>query len=161
MDKHRAAREGSEEIYFAVIATSITIAIIFLPIVFLQGFTGRLFLEFGIVVAGAVIISCFVSLTLTPILNVYLSKKDTTKKSKFYTKTEPFFTGLESRYRRNLEWIMRHRWIATAGVVACFAAIYFFGGGLKSELAPLEDRSRFRISMTALKALPTMLWRTT
>ncbi|PSK89037.1 efflux RND transporter permease subunit [Taibaiella chishuiensis] len=149
MDKHRAAREGSEEIYFAVIATSITIAIIFLPIVFLQGFTGRLFREFGIVVAGAVIISCFVSLTLTPILNVYLSKKDTSKKSKFYTRTEPFFAGLETRYRRALEWVMGHRWLATIGIVGCFAAIYFFGSGLKSELAPLEDRSRFRISMTA------------
>ncbi len=149
MDKHRAAREGSEEIYFAVIATSITIAIIFLPIVFLQGFTGRLFREFGIVVAGAVIISCFVSLTLTPILNVYLSKKDTSKKSKFYIETEPFFAGLESRYRRALEWVMGHRWLATIGIVGCFAAIYFFGSGLKSELAPLEDRSRFRISMTA------------
>jgi hydrophobe/amphiphile efflux-1 (HAE1) family protein len=149
MDKRRAAKEGSDEIYFAVIATSITLAIIFLPIVFLQGFTGRLFREFGIVVAGAVIISCFVSLTLTPVLNVYLSRKDTTKKSKFYTRTEPFFAGMENRYKRMLEWVMGHRWIATAGVVLCFAAIYFFGSGLKSELAPLEDRSRFRLAMTA------------
>lgn len=149
MDKRRAAREGSEEIYFAVIATSITLAIIFLPIVFLQGFTGRLFREFGIVVAGAVIISCFVSLTLTPILNVYLSRKDTTKKSKFYIKTEPFFAGMENRYKRMLQWIMGHRWIATTGVILCLAAIYFFGSGLKSELAPLEDRSRFRLSMSA------------
>ncbi len=149
MDKRRAAREGSEEIYFAVIATSITLAIIFLPIVFLQGFTGRLFREFGIVVAGAVIISCFVSLTLTPVLNVYLSRKDTTKKSRFYVRTEPFFAGMENRYRRALEWIMGHRWIATAGIVLCMAAIYLFGGGLKSELAPLEDRSRFRLALTA------------
>jgi hydrophobe/amphiphile efflux-1 (HAE1) family protein len=149
MDKRRAAREGSEEIYFAVIATSITLAIIFLPIVFLQGFTGRLFREFGIVVAGAVIISCFVSLTLTPVLNVYLSRKDTTKKSKFYVKTEPFFAGMENRYKRMLQWIMGHRWIATTGIVLCFAAIYIFGSGLKSELAPLEDRSRFRLSMSA------------
>jgi multidrug efflux pump len=149
MDKRRAAREGSEEIYFAVIATSITLAIIFLPIVFLQGFTGRLFREFGIVVAGAVIISCFVSLTLTPVLNVYLSRKDTTKKSKFYIRTEPFFAGMENRYKRMLHWIMGHRWIAVTGIVLCFAAIYFFGSGLKSELAPLEDRSRFRLSMSA------------
>lgn len=149
MDKRKAAKEGSEEIYFAVIATSITLAIIFLPIVFLQGFTGRLFREFGIVVAGAVLISCFVSLTLTPVLNVYMSRKDTTKKSKFYTWTEPFFVGLENKYQRALEWSMKRRWMATVGVIACFAAIYFFGAGLKSELAPLEDRSRFRMSMTA------------
>lgn len=75
MDKWKAAKEGSKEIYFAVIATSITLAVVFLPIIFLQGFTGRLFREFGIVVAGAVLISAFVSLTLTPVLNVYLSKK--------------------------------------------------------------------------------------
>lgn len=149
MDKRRAAREGSEEIYFAVIATSITLAIIFLPIVFLQGFTGRLFREFGIVVAGAVLISCFVSLTLTPVLNVYLSRKDTTKKSKFYVRTEPFFAGMENRYRRALEWIMGHRWIAAVSIVLCVAATFFFGWGLKSELAPLEDRSRFRLAMSA------------
>ncbi|MFT4061430.1 MAG: efflux RND transporter permease subunit [Edaphocola sp.] len=149
MDKHKAAKEGSEEIFFAVIATSITLAIIFLPIVFLQGFTGRLFREFGLVVAGAVLISCFVSLTLTPVLNVYLSRKDTTKKSRFYKATEPFFNGLENGYRRALSWVMGHRWLALAVVAACFAAIYFFGADLKSELAPLEDRSRFRLSMSA------------
>jgi hydrophobe/amphiphile efflux-1 (HAE1) family protein len=149
MEKKRAAKEGSEEIYFAVIATSITLAIIFLPIVFLQGFTGRLFREFGIVVAGAVIISCFVSLTLTPVLNVYLSRKDTTKKSKFYLKTEPFFKGMENKYKSALEWVMSHKWLAISATIVCFVAIYFFGAGLKSELAPMEDRSRFRLSMTA------------
>jgi len=149
MEKHKAAREGSEEIYFAVLATSITLAIIFLPIVFMQGFTGRLFREFGIVVAGAVLISCFVSLTLTPILNVYLVRKNTEKKSKFYVKTEPFFEGMENGYKKMLTWTMKHRWIAIAGIVFCFVAIFIFGGALKSELAPLEDRSRFRISLTA------------
>lgn len=149
LDKRKAAKEGSEEIYFAVIATSITLAVIFLPIVFLQGFTGRLFREFGIVVAGAVLISCFVSLTLTPILNVYLSRKDATKKTKFYLRTEPFFAGMEHKYKRALEWTMKKRWLAVGGVLACFAAIYFLGTALQSELAPLEDRSRFRLSMTA------------
>jgi len=75
MNKWQAAKEGSKEIYFAVIATSITLAVIFLPIIFLQGFVGRLFREFGIVVAGAVLISAFVSLTLTPVLHVKLTKK--------------------------------------------------------------------------------------
>lgn len=75
MNKWQAALEGSKEIYFAVIATSITLAVVFLPILFMQGFVGRLFREFGIVVAGAVLISAFVSLTLTPVLNVKLSKK--------------------------------------------------------------------------------------
>jgi multidrug efflux pump len=148
MDKYKAAKEGSEEIYFAVLATSITLAIIFLPIVFMQGFIGRLFREFGFVVAGAVLISCFVSLTLTPILNVYLSG-DVKKHSRFYTKTEPFFSGMEDGYRKLLSWLMKRRWIAVVSIILCFAAIYFVGAGLKSELAPLEDRSRFRISLTA------------
>jgi len=95
MDKYKAAREGSKEIYFAVIATSITLAVVFLPIIFLEGFVGRLFREFGIVVAGAVLISAFVSLTLTPVLNIYLSSSHKGH-SWFYRKTEPFFEGLEN-----------------------------------------------------------------
>src|SRR5690606_22182890 len=111
MEKHRAAKEGSEEIYFAVISTSITLAVVFLPILFLEGFTGRLFKEFGVVVAGAVLISAFVSLTLTPVLNVFLTRK-VHKPSKFYVKTEPFFTGMEQKYKQGLTWIMRQKWMA-------------------------------------------------
>ncbi|MBL7717342.1 MAG: efflux RND transporter permease subunit [Flavipsychrobacter sp.] len=148
MDKHRAAREGSEEIYFAVISTSITLAVVFLPIVFLQGFTGRLFREFGIVVAGAVLISAFVSLTLTPVLNVYLTKKEH-KPSWFYVKTEPFFIGMERVYKKGLIWMMRRRWLALTGILACFAIIYLIGTSLQSELAPLEDRNRFQYIVTA------------
>jgi hydrophobe/amphiphile efflux-1 (HAE1) family protein len=148
MDKHKAAREGSEEIYFAVISTSITLAVVFLPIIFLQGFTGRLFREFGIVVAGAVLISAFVSLTLTPVLNVLMTR-DVHKPSKFYVKTEPFFLGMERHYHNGLEWIMKHRWIAVTGVAVCFVLIFLIGKGMPSELAPLEDRSRFRLQVSA------------
>lgn len=148
MEKHRAAKEGSEEIYFAVISTSITLAVVFLPIVFLQGFTGRLFREFGIVVAGAVLISAFVSLSLTPVLNVLMTRK-VHKPSKFYVKSEPFFVGLEHGYKKGLVWIMRRKWVAIAGVVLSFALIFILGRGLQNELAPLEDRGRFRASVTA------------
>src|ERR1043165_8920386 len=106
MDKFTAAREGSKEIYFAVIATSITLAIVFLPIIFLQGFVGRLFREFGFVVAGAVLVSCFVSLTLTPVLSVKLTRSNH-KHSRFYEWTEPFFRGMEDGYRRWLGGFMR------------------------------------------------------
>ncbi|GAA4469134.1 efflux RND transporter permease subunit [Nemorincola caseinilytica] len=148
MNKHRAAKEGSEEIYFAVISTSITLAVVFLPIIFLQGFTGRLFREFGIVVAGAVLISAFVSLTLTPVLNVLMTR-DVHKPSRFYTRSEPFFLWMERTYKNGLVWIMGRRWIALAGVLACFALIWFIGKGLQSELAPMEDRSRFRLQVSA------------
>jgi multidrug efflux pump len=149
MDKWKAAREGSKEIYFAVISTSITLAIVFLPIIFLQGFVGRLFREFGIVVAGAVLISAFVSLSLTPVLNIYLTKKNVHKHSWFYTKSEPFFRGMEAGYQRWLAAFMRKRWIAFVIVLACVGAIYFVGTKLPSELAPMEDRNRLRTSILA------------
>lgn len=149
MDKWKAAREGSKEIFFAVISTSITLAIVFLPIIFLQGFVGRLFREFGIVVAGAVLISAFVSLSLTPVLNIYLTKKNVHKHSWFYTKSEPFFRGMESGYQRWLTAFMRKRWIAFIIVLACVGAIYFVGSKLPSELAPMEDRNRLRASVIA------------
>ncbi|MDZ4794634.1 MAG: efflux RND transporter permease subunit [Bacteroidota bacterium] len=149
MNKWQAALEGSKEIYFAVIATSITLAVVFLPIIFLQGFVGRLFREFGIVVAGAVLISAFVSLTLTPVLNVKLSKRDVHKHSWFYNKTEPFFRWMENSYQGALRRFMGVRWVAIVLIVLCGAAIFFIGRNLQSELAPMEDRSQFRLSLTA------------
>ncbi|MBP6523450.1 MAG: efflux RND transporter permease subunit, partial [Saprospiraceae bacterium] len=118
MSKMRAAREGSSEIYFAVIATSITLAVVFIPVIFLQGFVGRLFREFGVVVAGAVLISAFVSLTLTPVLNVYASRKSS-EPGWFYRVTEPFFRGLENGYGRLLTNFLKFRWIAIVVLVIC------------------------------------------
>jgi multidrug efflux pump len=149
MDKWQAAKEGSKEIYFAVIATSVTLAFVFLPIIFLEGFVGRLFREFGIVVAGAVLISAFVSLTLTPVLNVKLSKKDVHKHSWFYTKTEPFFTGMENGYTNALKAFMKVRWVAFIIIGICGVLIYVLGNAVPSELAPMEDRSQFRLQVTA------------
>ncbi|NCW88024.1 MAG: efflux RND transporter permease subunit, partial [Chitinophagia bacterium] len=149
MNKWQAALEGSKEIYFAVIATSITLAVVFLPIIFLEGFVGRLFREFGVVVSGAVLISAFVSLTLTPVLNVKLTRKNPTAHSWFYRLTEPFFKGLESTYQQLLSAFMRIKWVALVIIGLCAGAIYFIGSNLQSELAPLEDRSQFRIQLTA------------
>lgn len=149
MNKYQAAVEGSKEIYFAVIATSITLAVVFLPIIFMEGFTGRLFREFGIVVAGAVLISAFVSLTLTPVLNVKLTRKKVHKHSWFYVKTEPFFRWLESSFEKSLAGFMKARWLALVIVLACAGTIYFILPNLKQELAPMEDRSQFRLGLTA------------
>jgi multidrug efflux pump len=149
MNKWQAAKEGSKEIYFAVIATSITLAVVFLPIVFLQGFVGRLFREFGIVVAGAVLISAFVSLTLTPVLNVKMTRKNIHKHSWFYNKTEPFFRWMENSYTNALTKFMKVRWLSFVIIVVCGGLIVLIGGGLQSELAPMEDRSQFRLSVTA------------
>lgn len=149
MNKWQASVEGSKEIYFAVIATSITLAVVFLPILFMQGFTGRLFREFGVVVAGAVLISAFVSLSLTPVLNVHLAKKNVHDHSWFYRKTEPFFKWLENSYRNSLTRFMKIRWVALIIIALCIGAIFLVGRNLQSELAPMEDRSQFRLQVSA------------
>ena len=144
----KAALEGSKEIFFAVISTSITLAIVFLPVIFLEGFVGRLFREFGVVLAAAVLISAFVSLTITPVLNVYLTTKNT-QHGWFYKKTEPFFTGMESGYKRLLQGFMKIRWVAWLIIGICAVIIWLTMSTLKSEIAPLEDRSSIRFNVTA------------
>jgi multidrug efflux pump len=148
MPRARAALEGTNEIFFVVIATSLTLAIVFMPIIFLQGFVGRLFREFGIVLAGAVLISAFVSLSLTPVLNVYLTSRKAGH-SWFYKKTEPFFVWLDASYRSALARFMEHRWIAIPLVAVCIIMIAVFFKFIPSELAPLEDRSALSVSVTA------------
>ncbi|MGM9510743.1 efflux RND transporter permease subunit [Larkinella sp. GY13] len=149
MELKRAAKEGSEEIFFAVISTSATLSIVFLPVIFLEGFTGRLFREFGVVVASSVLISAFVSLTLTPVLSVLLVSKDQGKGSWFYQKTEPFYQWLDRSYRSSLTTFMGRRWLAVGIIGICLSIIFWIGSSLKSELAPMEDRSRIRVPITA------------
>jgi multidrug efflux pump len=143
-----AAIKGSNEIFFAIISTSLTLAAVFIPVIFMEGFVGKLFREFGIVLASAVLISAFVSLTLTPMLNAYLNRKDN-KKTLFYTKTEPFFSSLESGYEAGLRLFMHRKMMAIPIVLVTFGMIYFFGKSLQSELAPLDDRSWMRLIMSA------------
>ncbi|HLN72875.1 MAG TPA: efflux RND transporter permease subunit, partial [Prolixibacteraceae bacterium] len=147
MHIRKAALEGSKEIFFAVISTSITLAIVFLPVLFLQGFVGSLFSEFAVVVAVAVLISAFVSLTITPVLNVYLNKPNA-QHTWIYTKTEPFFRGMENGYKRLLQRFIRVRGIAWVIVGVCLAIIFFIGRSLQSELAPLEDKGSIRFQIT-------------
>ena len=144
----KAALEGSREIFFAVISTSTTLAIVFLPVIFLQGFVGRLFREFGVVLASAVLISAFVSLTITPVLNVYLTRGNA-QHGKFYQRTEPFFRGMENGYKRLLEGFMNIRWVAWIIIAVCGFTIWLALKNLQSEIAPLEDRSSIRFTVTA------------
>ena len=148
MDKWTAALYGTREIFFAVISTSLTLAVVFIPVIFLQGFTGRLFREFGIVLAGAVIISAFVSLTLTPVLNIRLGGSRIGH-SRFYNTTEPFFAGLDKAYRSLLSYVIKHKWISITVPFVCLIMIFTFLKFLKSELAPLEDHSIIRATITA------------
>ena len=143
-----AAKEGANEIYFAVISTTITLAAVFLPVIFLQGLTGRLFREFGIVIAGSVLVSAFVALTLSPMMSAKLLKHSE-KKNWFYRKTEPFFVGLTDAYKNSLESFMKMRWTSWVIVLVSFLMIGLFLKILQKELAPLEDRSNIRISTSA------------
>lgn len=148
----KAALEGSKEIFFAVVSTSITLAVVFLPVIFLEGFVGSLFREFGVVISVAVLVSAFVSLTITPVLNVLLTRKGKGTQAhshgKFYEKTEFIFRGMENGYLRMLKGFLRVRWMAWVIVAICGAIIYLIGKDIPSEIAPMEDKSsiRFQIS---------------
>lgn len=135
---------GSKEIFFAVIATSAALVSVFLPILFLGGITGRLFREFGVVIAGAVVISSFVALTLTPMLSTKLLKKRE-RHNKFYEMTEPFFIAMNKAYKNSLQTFMNNRWISFLVIAASGGLIYLFMITLPQEIAPLEDRSRVRM----------------
>ena len=148
MDKWKAAFSGTREILFAVISTSLTLAIVFIPVIFLSGFTGRLFREFGIVVAGAVLISAFVSLTLTPVLNVKMGGS-LSRHSRFYNATEPFYAGLDNGYRKMLGYFIRRKYLSFIILGICLLLVFLLGSTIKSELAPLEDHSILRTSVTA------------
>ncbi len=148
MEPMQAAKEGSSEIIFAIISTTITLVAVFMPIIFLQGLTGKLFREFGLVVAGSVVISAFVSLTLTPMISSRILKKSE-KQNKFFDWSENLFNSLADFYEKSLNWFMRHRWVSLAIIAGSIASIYLVGRLIPSELAPLEDKSRLQILTTA------------
>lgn len=148
MTPTQAAFAGSKEIFFAVISTSITLAAVFLPVIFLEGFVGRLFREFGVIIAGSVLISAFVSLSLTPMLNARMIRKKRAH-TRFYEVTDRYFEALNRGYENLLAGFMKRRWLATAIVAFSLALIVLIGSVLQSELAPLDDRSYLRVSVTA------------
>ena len=145
MSPKEAGIEGSKEIFFAVISTTITLVAVFFPIVFMEGTTGRLFREFSIVVSGAVLISAFAALTFTPMLATKLLKRQE-KKNWFYRKTEPFFVGMNHYYSRSLDIFLRHRYLALPIIIVMLGIIGYLWINIPSEMAPLEDRSRITIN---------------
>ncbi len=144
-----AAIAGSREIYFAVISTTIALAAVFLPIIFLSGLTGRLFREFGITLAGCVLVSAFVALTLSPMMCRFLLKKHGDNANWFYRVTEPFFVGMGNSYRALLRIFLKVRWAAFLILAGNAVIIGWLIQVVPRELAPLEDRENIRISVTA------------
>lgn len=148
MSPIEAAIKGSNEIFFAVISISITLAAVFLPIIFLEGFVGRLFREFGVVIGSAVLISAFVSLTLTPMLNAYLMKGGEQKKTRFYTFTEPYFESLNKGYANSLERFTKRKWISFPIIIVCIGLIVLFFKIIPKETAPYDDRNLIVVGVT-------------
>lgn len=144
-----AAIEGTREIYVAVISTSLVLVAVFMPVIFLQGFVGRLFREFGMVIAGAVLISAFVSLTLTPMLNAKLVRKNLQHRSKFYLWTEPFFKALDQWFRKQITAFLKVKIWAVVILFLSIVSFVIIFMNLPSELSPLEDRNWLRLQFTA------------
>ena len=144
-----AAIKGSNEIFFAVISISITLAAVFLPVIFLDGFVGRLFREFGVVLGAAVLVSAFVSLTLTPMLNAYLIRPGKQKRSKFYTFTERYFVKMNASYANSLRGFMKRKWLSFPLLLLCLGAIGLFYHLLVKETAPYDDRGFVSLRATA------------
>lgn len=149
MSPIEAAIKGSNEIFFAVISISVTLAAVFLPVIFLEGFVGRLFREFGVVIGAAVLISAFVSLSLTPMLNAYLMKPGKQNQTRFYLYTEPFFVKMNAVYESSLAKFMKNKWWSFPVLVICVVMIGVFYGLLQKETAPYDDRSYIGMNVTA------------
>src|SRR5258706_4882755 len=139
MSRLDAAMLGAREIAFAVIAMRITLAAVFAPLAFQPGRTGRLFIEFALALAGAVLVSGFVALTLTPMMCSKLLRHET-KHSRFYNVTERWFHQMTEAYKRALDRALHHRvYVGIAALIVAVASVALFSV-LRSELSPTEDR---------------------
>lgn len=147
MDPKKAAMDGSQEVFFAVISTTVTLVAVFVPVIFLQGVTGRLFREFSIVISAAVILSSFTALTFVPMISSKLLKKGSSE-GRLYRWSEPFFVWLNNIYARSLRAFMKVRWVSFIILILSLVVIVRMWTSLPSEMAPLEDRSQISVSST-------------
>ncbi len=134
-----ASVDGSREIGFAVVATTMVLVAVFLPMSFLQGNVGKLFREFGITIAAAVAFSSLVALTLTPMMTSKLFAGGT-HRSRMAVVVDDFFGRLSAWYDRSLRRAMRRPWLVVGGTIAATALAALLLKVLPSELAPVEDR---------------------
>jgi HAE1 family hydrophobic/amphiphilic exporter-1 len=147
-DRIKAAVSGSREVTFAVIAASLSLAAIFAPVIFVGGILGQFLRSFAVVVTFGVLVSLFVSLTLTPMLcSRFLEVSE--KHGRVYWALERFFAGLERGYRGTLGWALRRRWSVLAIAVALFASSFYFFRALPVELAPQQDEGKFFVNIRA------------
>ena len=139
MPRMQAALQGAKEIGFAVVAMTITLAAVYAPVAFMTGRTGKLFVEFALTLAGAVLVSGFVALTLSPMMCSVLLKHEP-RHSWIYNQIERLFNGITQGYRRLLTAALDARWVVLLVGLAVAGASVFLFKQLKQELSPLEDR---------------------
>jgi multidrug efflux pump len=135
----QAALKGVKEIGFAVVAMTLTLAAVFAPLAFTPGRTGRLFVEFALTLAGAVIVSGFVALTLTPMMCSKLLRHDPNP-GRFERGMEAALDWVTDRYAGVLRWVLVHRWVVLLVMLVSAGGSWYLFKSAKSELAPLEDR---------------------
>jgi multidrug efflux pump len=148
MNSIEAGHKGAKEIYFAIISTTITLAAVFMPVIFLQGLTGRLFREFGMVVAGTILVSALVSLTLTPMMSSRMLKTEN-RHGRLFQITERWLYNMIQGYHGMLTKFLRRRWLAVVIMIVSVLMILGIGVLIPSELAPMEDKSRLTVMSTA------------
>ncbi|HWS13615.1 MAG TPA: efflux RND transporter permease subunit, partial [Rhodocyclaceae bacterium] len=139
MPRMQAALQGSKEIGFAVVAMTLTLAAVYAPVAFMTGRTGKLFVEFALTLAGAVLVSGFVALTLSPMMCSVLLRHET-RHGRAYRAIESLLEGITNGYRAALRWSLRHRWLILVVFLATGGASVVLFKSLKQELAPVEDR---------------------
>ncbi len=144
----QAALKGAKEVGFAVVAMTMTLAAVYAPLAFTPGRTGRLFVEFALTLAGAVIVSGFVALTLTPMMCSKLLRHEP-QPNRFDRLMEAILVGLSARYATALRWVLLRRWLVILVMLASGVASWLLFKNMRSELAPVEDRGVIFTSVSA------------
>ena len=142
-DATTAARRGTREIAFAATAATLSVVAVFVPVVFVEGVVGSFLGSFGVTVAGSVLISLFVALTLTPMLAARMQPPKPRAHGSIYHRLEQAFAITEDRYRRALDWTLAHRGRTVAIALGAFGTALLFGYALEGELFPTADEALF------------------
>ena len=149
LDPFSAAIKGAKEIGFAIVAMSLTLAAVFAPLAFTPGRTGKLFSEFALALAGAVLVSCVVALTLSPMMSALLLRHN--PNPNFFDRfMEKILTGLSNGYESLLTLVLKKaRWLVVLIMASCGVGIVLVYPTMKQELSPLEDRGTILATITA------------
>lgn len=145
LDAMTAARLGTREIALAVLATSLSLVVIFVPVAFMGGMVGRFFSSFGLTVACAILMSLFVSFTLTPMLCSRFLKLENNERGHVKSKSGWLYRATDIFYGASLRWALRHRWLTMGMCALIVASTYPIAKNLGVNLVPRDDQSEFQV----------------